>query len=419
MIKVISIKKASSLVPTPKKNQNQKAVQQIIDQVAKSGDSALFKFEKKFNGVSLKNLLVSKNEIKQAYGLVTKEQIAAIIEAKGRLEKTETALKKRLGKILIKTNGAKITKSFEPLDKVGCYVPGGLARYPSSAIMSIVPAKLAGVKTIVVVTPPNKQGKIDPLVLVASDICGASMIFKAGGAHAIAALAFGTKTIPQVDKIVGPGGAFVTSAKYLVTDTVSIDMLAGPTELVILADDSANPKLVALDLISQAEHSYDTKCCLITTSRGLANKVVSEITKMSSAIPRKEIVVSSLQKNGFIAVGNISDVISLANKIAPEHIQIMTKNPDKIVQKIKTAGLVLIGNNTPSAASDYLLGTNHILPTNRFGRSRGSLSILDFVKVQTRLESSKMELQKINKYLNVLTKSENLPNHYNAVKERL
>lgn len=417
-MKIISIKKASSLV-TPKKNQNQKSVQQIIDQVAKNGDSALFKFEKKFNSVNLKSLVVSKSEIKQAYKLVTKEQIAAITEAKNRLEKTELALKKQLGKIIIRTNGTKITKSFEPLDKVGCYVPGGLAQYPSSAIMSVVPAKLAGVKTIVVATPPNKQGKIDPLVLVASDICGADLIFKVGGAHAIAALAFGTRTIPQVDKIVGPGGAFVTSAKYLVTNTTSIDMLAGPTELVILADDSANPKLVALDLISQAEHSSDTKCCLITTSLGLANKVISEITKLSTIIPRKEIVGSSLQKNGFVAVGNLSDAISLANKLAPEHIQIMTKNPDKIAQKIKTAGLVLIGNNTPSAASDYLLGTNHILPTNQFGRSRGSLSILDFVKIQTRLESSKSELKQISKYLNALTKSENLPNHYNAVKERL
>lgn len=418
MIKIISIKKASSLV-TPKKNQNQKSVQQIIDQVEKNGDSTLFKFEKKFNGVNLTSLLVSKNEIKQAYRLVTKEQIAAITEAKNRLEKTEMALKKQLGKIIIRTNGTKITKSFEPLDKVGCYVPGGLAQYPSSAIMSIVPAKMAGVKTIVVVTPPNKQGKIDPLVLVAADVCGADLIFKVGGAHAIAALAFGTKTIPKVDKIVGPGGAFVTSAKYLVTNVTSIDMLAGPTELVILADNSANPKLVALDLISQAEHSSDTKCCLITTSLALAKKVASEITRLSLTVPRKELAISSLQKNGFIAVGNLSDAILLANKIAPEHIQIMTKNPDKIASKIKTAGLLLIGNNTPSAASDYLLGTNHILPTNQFGRSRGSLSILDFVKIQTTLESSKSELQKISKYLNAFTKSENLPNHYNAVKERL
>ncbi|NDF27545.1 MAG: histidinol dehydrogenase, partial [Nitrosopumilaceae archaeon] len=339
--------------------------------------------------------------------------------AKKRLTKTELALKNQLKKIRIVVDGTRIIKSFEPLSVVGCYVPGGLARYPSSAIMSIVPAKLAGVKTIVVVTPPNKQGKIDPLVLVAANLCGADLIFKVGGAHAIAALALGTKSIPKADKIVGPGGSFVTTAKYLVTNMTSIDMLAGPTELVVLADDSANPNLVALDLISQAEHSSDTKCILITTSQNMANEVSSEITKLLSVIPRKDLVRSSLQKNGFIAVGVMSEAIELANKIAPEHIQVMTKNPNKIAQKIKTAGLILIGQNTPSAASDYLLGTNHILPTGQFGRSRGSLSSLDFLKIQTSVESSKPTLKKINKHLKLLTDSETLPNHYLAVKKRL
>ena len=417
-MKTISIKYALSLVQKTK-TQNKKSIQAIIDLVAKKGDMALILFEKKFNGVSVKNLQVTKKEIDEAYRLVTKDQINAIIASKNRLAKTEQVLKKQLKKITITTHGTKITKSFESLDSVGCYVPGGLARYPSSAIMSIIPAKLAGVKTIIVVTPPNKQGKVDPLVLVAADICGADKIFKVGGPHAIAALAFGTKSIPSVDKIVGPGGSFVTSAKNLVNDIVSIDMLAGPTELAILADDSANPKLVALDLISQAEHSSDTKCSLVTTSQNLAKKVNSEIKKLVPTLQRKEIIQSSLQKNGFIAVGSLSDAILLANKIASEHIQIMTKSPSKVAQQIKTAGLVLIGQNTPSAASDYLLGTNHILPTNRFGRSRGSLSILDFLKIKTSAESSKQALQQINKNLQILTKAENLPNHYQAVRNRL
>lgn len=417
-MKIISIKKAFSITKA-EKNNNTKPIQEIINQVKLNGDSALIKFEKKFNGVDIKNLQVTKKEISEAYKLVSKDQINAINVAKDRLVKTETALKKQLKQITLITSGTKITKSFVPLSNVGCYVPGGLARYPSSAVMSIVPAKLAGVEKIIVVTPPNKQGKIDPVILVAADICGADLIFKVGGAHAIAALAYGTKTIPRVDKIVGPGGSFVTMAKYLVSGMVSIDMLAGPTELVILADDSANPKLVALDLISQAEHSSDTRCCLITTSQSLASKVTSEIKKIISSISRKEIVQSSFQKNGLIAVGTILDAVLLANKIAPEHIQIITKNPNNIAKQIKTAGLVLIGQNTPSSASDYLLGTNHILPTNRFGRSRGSLSVLDFLKIQTSVESTTLALQKINKHLKVLTESESLPNHYEAVRRRL
>ena len=419
-MKIITIKNPHSFPKSKSPKYNKKKVESIINQVQKDGDLALRKLEKKFNNVSIRTLQVSKKEIKDAYQNVTKEQIQAIKLAKIRLEKTEIAIKKKLEKIEIKTDNIKITKSFSPLESVGCYVPGGLARYPSSVIMSVVPAKIAGVKKIVIVTPPNKQGKIDPLILVAADICKADQIFKVGGAHAIAALAFGTKSIPSVDKIVGPGGSFVTAAKYLVTDITSIDMLAGPTELVIIADDSANPEFVALDLISQAEHSSDTMCCLITTSRSLANKVVNLIEKLIPTLQRKKIVVSSLNKNGFIAVcKKMSDAVSLTNNLAPEHLEIMTIRPKAISNKIKTAGLVLLGQNTPSAASDYLLGTNHILPTNKFGRARGSLSVLDFVKIQTSVESSRQDLQRINKYLNALTKAENLPNHYEAVKKRL
>jgi histidinol dehydrogenase len=419
-MRIIPVKNVGTFVKATSPKYDKKLVESIITQVTKDGDSALRKFEKKFNGVSLKTFQVSKKEIVEAYRVVTKEQQSAINLAKSRLAKTELAIKNQLKKITIITDGTKITKSFVPLDSVGCYVPGGLARYPSSAVMSVVPAKIAGVKKIIVVTPPNKQGKIDPLVLVAADICGADAIFKIGGAHAIAALAVGTRSIPQVDKIVGPGGSFVTAAKYLVTDIVSIDMLAGPTELAILADDSSDPKLVALDLISQAEHSSDTKCCLITTSKTLANKVVNEIKRRVPNLQRKEIIKSSLQKNGFVALcDKMSDAISLTNKLAPEHLEILTKKPEEASRQIKTAGLVLLGKNTPSAASDYLLGTNHILPTNRFGRARGSLSVLDYIKIQTTAESSKQALQKIRNHLKALTESENLPNHYNAVRSRL
>lgn len=419
-MKVIFVNNVQAFAKPTYASYDTKQVQSIVNQVRKQGDAALRRFEKKFNGVNIKTLQVSKKEIRDAYRLVTKEQLDAIRLAKTRLEKTESAIKKQLKNITIKTDGTTIEKSFIPLESVGCYVPGGLARYPSSAVMSIVPAKIAGVKNIIVVTPPNKQGTIDPVVLVAADICGADRIFKVGGAHAIAALAFGTKSIPAVDKIVGPGGSFVTAAKSLVSNVTSIDMLAGPTELAIIADDSANPKLVALDLISQSEHSTDTSCCLITTSKTLADKVIDIIKKRVSSLKRKNIVESSLKKNGVVFVcKKTSDVISVANKLAPEHLQIITKNPNQIAKQIKNAGLVLIGQNTPSAASDYLLGTNHILPTNRFGKSRGSLSVLDFVKIKTTVESSKLALKRINRSLQVLTKSENLPNHYEAVRSRL
>jgi histidinol dehydrogenase len=419
-MRIIPVKNARAFAEPADQKHDKKPVESIIAQVARDGDSALRRFEKKFSKVELGTFEVSKKEIADAYKSVTKEQLGAVVLAKKRLAKTEQAIKGQLKKITIVSDGTKITKSFVPIDSVGCYVPGGLARYPSSAVMSITPAKVAGVKKIVVATPPNKQGMVDPLVLVSADVCGADTIFKVGGAHAIAALALGTRSIPQVDKIVGPGGAFVTTAKYLVSDTTSIDMLAGPTELAIIADDSSDPRLVALDLVSQAEHSSDTRCCLITTSKALATKVTGHLDRMLPDMQRKQIIKSSLEKNGFVALcSKISDAILVANKLAPEHLQIMTKNPNSISSKITSAGLVLLGKNTPSAASDYLLGTNHILPTDRFGRARGSLSVLDFVKIQTTVESSKQGLRKIKKPLKALTDSEGLPNHYNAVRGRL
>jgi len=286
--------------------------------------------------------------------------------------------------------------------------------------MSIVPAKVAGVKRVVVVSPPNSDGKIDPLTIVAANICGANEIYKTGGAQSIAALSYGTKTISKVDKIVGPGGSFVTTAKSLINNQTGIDMLAGPTELGIIADNSTNPKFVALDLISQAEHSSDTFCYLITTSEKLAKSVSNIISELLSKIQRGNIVKSSLKNNGFIAICRTkSDMIKLANTLAPEHLEIMAKNPDSLSSKITTPGLILLGNNTPSSASDYVLGSNHILPTNGFGKIRGSLSVLDFIKINTQVTCSKSSLSKISKYLEVLTNAEGLPNHYEAVRGRL
>lgn len=405
--------------PKPKE-QYRKKVESIILDVQKRKDKALKEYEKKFSGAKLRSFRVTKSEIKDAYSKVTKEQIAAIKIAKKRLERTESALKSQLQNITIKIDGIKITKVFVPLERVGCYIPGGSARYPSTAMMSIVPAKIAGVKKIIAVSPPNKNGLIDPLTLVVADLCGVDEFYKTGGAQAIAALAYGTESIPKVDKIVGPGGSFVTLAKLIVNNTVSIDMIAGPTELAIIADSAAEADVVASDLISQAEHSSETMCCLITTSTKLKDFVIKSVEQKIRKIQRRKIVMESLSTNGFVAICKTeSDVIEFANKLAPEHLEIITKNPQRIAQKITSAGLVLIGKNTPSSASDYLLGSNHILPTSGFGRARGSLGVLDYMKIQSKIESSKMALQKISKYMKSITSAEGLPNHYEAVRIRL
>ncbi|MCV0431005.1 histidinol dehydrogenase [Nitrosopumilus sp.] len=420
IIKVSNVEKFAEQI-TPKQPQNNKTiVESILKNVQKNGDAAVRKYERKFSKANISSLRVTSNEIKNAYSKVSKLELDAIRLAKTRLGKTESSVKSLLKNKQINHDGIKISKKFIPIQSVGCYIPGGLARYPSSVIMSVVPAKIAGVKRIVVVSPPNSDGKIDPLTIVSADICGADEIYKTGGVQSIGALSYGTKSISKVDKIVGPGGAFVTSAKSLVSMQTGIDMLAGPTELGIIADNSANPKFVSLDLISQAEHSTDTFCYLITTSEKLAISVKKMISELLPSIKREKIVKTSLEKNGFIVIcKTTSDMIKLANILAPEHLQIMTKNSESVSSKITSSGLVLIGNNTPSSASDYILGSNHILPTNGFGKIRGSLSVLDFIKINTQITSSQKSLLKISKYLEVLTTSEGLSNHYEAVRGRL
>ena len=418
--KVTNIEQFVAKIVPKQAQKNKTIVETIIKNVQKNGDSSVKKYEKKFTGATISNLKVSKAEIKNAYSKVTKNEITAIKLSKTRVQKTESIVKNIFKDKKINQDGIQILKKFIPIQSAGCYIPGGLARYPSSVIMSVIPAKVAGVKRIVVVSPPNSNGKIDPLTIVAADICGATEIYKTGGVQAIAALSFGTKSISKVDKIVGPGGAFVTLAKSSVSENTGIDMLAGPTELGIIADNSANPEYIALDLISQAEHSSDTFCYLITNSEKTANLVNQTISQLLPNIQRQDLVKSSLSKNGFIAVcKNNSDMVNLINYLAPEHLQIMTKNPKSLSSKITSSGLVLLGDYSPSSASDYLLGSNHILPTNGFGKIRGSLSVVDFIKINTEVNSSKASLSKISKHLETLTSAEGLPNHYQAVRGRL
>ena len=419
MIKILQVRNVDSFVESRRQKtseKDRKTVQSILNDVRKNGDSAVKKYERKFNGTKTSQLRVSVKEIKKARSKISREEVTALRD----MSTSSLLPDVKILAIGRAADRGSCYRHFVPIPSVGCYIPGGQARYPSSVVMSVVPARKAGVKRIVVVSPPGRDGKIDPLTIAAAKMCGATEIYKVGGAQAIGALAYGTKSIPKVDKIVGPGGKFVSIAKSLVSDQTAIDMVAGPTELGIIADASSNPELVALDLISQAEHSKDTMCFVITQSKTTAKQIQKSIEKLISTTERSSIIKESISKNGFIAVcKNQNEVIELANKIAPEHLELMVKNAKSLSRKITGAGLLLIGKNTPSAASDYLLGTNHILPTNGFGRTRGGLSVLDFLKLQTVVESDKSTLRKISKSLKLLTDAEDLPNHYKAVKRRL
>ncbi len=395
---------------------------EIIENVRKYGDDAIKKYTSKYDKVELDSFKVNNEEIEEAYNCISDDHIKTIKLIRDRLIKNETILLEHLKEIsYLYPQSENLQRTIQPISSTGCYVPGGSARYPSTLIMCVTPAKLAGVKRIVVISPTKTDGQIDPLTLVSADICGVNEIYKVGGAQGIAGLAFGTDSIKRVDKIVGPGGIYVTIAKLLVSNIVSIDMLAGPTELVIYADDKSNAKYVALDLISQSEHSKDTLCGLVTNSHEFANKVEEEINNiLAKKISRREIVTNSLHGNGFIAISENEDsAIEFVNEIAPEHLQIMAKNESKIVKKITSAGLVLLGENTPSAASDYCLGSNHVLPTMGFGKSRTSLSILDFVRISNIVKSSKKEIKEIEPFVKIITQEEGLINHYKAVKERV
>ena len=416
MIKILQVRNVDSFIESRRQKtstKDRKVVQSILDDVRKNGDAAVKKYEQKFNRRKTSSLRVSKKEIKEAK--ITKSQFNALRLSALRLSKAQRTLKKKLLDSVSKLPGI----SFVPISTVGCYVPGGQARYPSSAIMSTITAAEAGVNRIVVISPPDLNGNIDPMTVYVAQKCGAEL-YKVGGAQAIGALAYGTKSIPKVDKIIGPGGKFVSIAKAIVSEQTSIDMIAGPTELGIIVDASADPELVALDLISQAEHSNDTMCFVVTKSKTIAKQIQKSLEKLIPVVERSEIVKQSISKNGFIAIcKNQDEVINFANKIAPEHMELMVKNAKTLSKRITGPGLVLIGNNTPSSASDYLLGTNHILPTSGFGRTRGGLSVLDFLKLKTVVETKKATLSEISNDLKTLTDAEGLPNHYKAVERRL
>lgn len=415
-----ALKEANLIRRSNRIPQKSEIVEKIINDVIRFGDSAVLKYTKKYDKIKINSIRVEKSELERAYNKVTNNQLNSLKRSKKLLEKNERILLSRLTGIMSSENGITIKRALKPMESVGCYVPGGRARYPSTLMMCAVPAMVAGVNRISVVSPPMKDGGIDPVTLVAADICGIDEVYSVGGAQAVAALAYGTETIKKVDKIVGPGGLFVNIAKFLVSNKIAIDMIAGPTELLIYADSRSNPRYVVKDLISQAEHSQDTICGVVTTSESLVKKLENEINNtLNSSLLRSEIILSSLKKNGFIALcKNEDDCISFMNELAPEHLQVISENPSRIASRINTAGVVLLGKYSPSSASDYCLGSNHVLPTIEFGKSKSSLSVLDFVKLVNHITVTKTGLQSVQKYIKELAFAEGLPNHYFAVEER-
>ena len=396
-------------------------VKEIIGAVQKRGNAALIEFTERFDKTKLtaRDLRVTSAEIKAAYKAVSQQQINALKLMREKLFANEKLALQQIG---YKTSREGITVQvvMRPIESVGCYVPAGQAVYPSTLVMTTTPAKVAGVQRIVVCSPPTSKGTINPLILVAADICEVDEVYRVGGVQAIAALAYGTETIKPVKKIVGPGSNYVTAAKVQVSKDVAIDMPAGPSEVLVLADEGANPKLVAADMISQAEHGADSVAGLITASKKFADDVLRCLDEQSALAERREIVEKALSAHGFIIVckEDPDEMASLANAFAPEHLEIMTKTPKDIADKITSAGLILIGPYSPVALSDYGSGTNHVLPTGGFGSAYSGLSALDFMRRVSIVESSKEGLDKLKNHVKVLTEAENLPNHYKAVEAR-
>ena len=396
----------------------EETVKNIISQVRKDGDKALIEFAEKFDKAKLtpQTLKVSVEEIKEAYNKVTQQQIDALQFMKQRVE---TYQKQQLQpENQTDIDGITIKTVLYPLESVGCYVPGGQAAYPSTVVMTAVPAQIAGVKRIVVCSPSDTEGKVNALVLVASDICGVSEIYKVGGAQSIAALAYGTQTINAVRKIVGPGSKYVTIAKVLVSTDVAIDMPAGPSEVLILADETADPRLIAFDMVSQAEHGTDSVAGLITSSERLAEAVQKNLVEIIVSTERSEKISMSLNKYGFIITcRRVDEMVELSNQFAPEHLEVMTKNARDLSAKL-VAGLILIGPYSPVPLSDYASGTNHVLPTGTFAQSFSALGVFDFSRRVSIVECSKIGLEKVKDNVKVLTDTENLPNHYKAIAAR-
>ncbi len=401
-------------------SQYEKTVADIIENVRNNKDEAVCSYTKQFDGFDLtsQNIRVTEAEIEEAISSMDAEFVAVMEKSAANIREYHEK-QKRNSWFDAKEDGTILGQKVTPLEKVGIYVPGGKAAYPSSVLMNAIPAKVAGVNKIVMTTPCNKEGKVNPGTLAAAKVAGVDEIYKVGGAQAIAALAFGTESIPKVDKITGPGNIFVALAKKSVYGHVSIDSIAGPSEILVLADETANPKYVAADLLSQAEHDELASAILITTSKDLAEKVSRWIIDFVSQLDRKEIMEKSLDNYGYILLADtMEDAIEAANEIASEHLEILTKNPFEIMTKIRNAGAIFLGEYSSEPLGDYFAGPNHILPTNGTAKFFSPLSVDDFVKKSSIICYSKEALEKVHKDIELFAKKEGLTAHANSIAVR-
>ena len=383
-------------------------------------DAALFEYTKKFDGadISTDNLVVTEEEIREAYETVDPSLVEIIRKALVNIRAYHEK-QRRYSWFDSNPNGSMLGQKITPLRRVGVYVPGGKAVYPSSVLMNIVPAKVAGVEEIVMTTPPGKDGKVNPTTLVAAKEAGADVIYKVGGAQAIAALAYGTESIPKVDKIVGPGNIYVALAKKAVYGHVSIDSIAGPSEILIIADDTANPRYVAADLLSQAEHDEMASAILVTTSRRLAEKVSKEAEQFVAQLSRKDILQKSLDNYGYILIAEtLDDAIDAANEIASEHLEIVTANAFEVMMKVRNAGAIFIGEYSSEPLGDYFAGPNHVLPTNGTAKFFSPLSVDDFIKKSSIIYYSKDALRPVHEDIIRFAEAEQLTAHANSIRVR-
>ena len=400
--------------------QYEASVQSILNEVKEKKDEAVFAFTRKFDGaeISADNILVTEAEIEEAYQEVDASLLDVIRKARNNIENFH-AKQRQNSWFDSKPDGTILGQKVTPLQRVGVYVPGGKAVYPSSVLMNVMPAKVAGVDEIIMVTPPGKEGKISPNTLVAAKEAGVDKIYKVGGAQAIGALAYGTESIPKVDKIVGPGNIYVALAKKAVYGHVSVDSIAGPSEILVIADETANPRYVAADLLSQAEHDELASAILVTTSEELAKAVSNEVDGFLKVLSRSEIIAKSLDNYGYILIADtMDDVIDVANEIASEHLEIQTKNPFEVMTKIRNAGAIFIGEYASEPLGDYFAGPNHILPTNGTAKFFSPLSVDDFVKKSSIISYSKDALSRVHKDIEAFAKAEQLTAHANSVHVR-